>query len=808
MFNKLTQRAKKVFESASELAKSNGQNSVGSEHLLYGLTNVEGLSSQLLLKFGIDGDSIKHVIMKLSSRNNSDDNPMINDTISLTPRTKSLLDRAFEVAGSFGHSYVGPEHILLAMLNEEQGLAYVILKTFSVDIVKLKKELMTSFTKTNVEKSNQDEERLETKTLDLYGQDLTKKAREQKLDPVIGREKETERVLEILSRRSKNNPVLIGEPGVGKTAVVEGLALKLVSGDIPSALRSKRIIMLDLGSLLAGAKYRGEFEERLRNVMEEVTNDGNIILFIDEIHNIVGAGGSEGAIDASNILKPALARGELQVIGATTIDEYRKYIEKDSALERRFQPVVVNEPSLEDAIKILKGLRDKYEAHHKVKILDGAIKSAVELSDRFIPDRFLPDKAIDLMDEASARVRIRGYKRPDKLIELEAKLSTITREKEEAVNTQEFEKAVELRDLEKKISDEIKSYNQGINENSSNLLTVDSEDIAGVVSRWTGVPVNKLNQNEADKLLNLENVLHQRVIGQDEAIKSISKAVRRGRAGLKDPSRPIGSFIFLGPSGVGKTEVSKALAEAVFSSEKNMIRIDMSEYMEKNSVSRLIGAPPGYVGYEEGGQLTERVRRNPYSVVLLDEIEKADPEVFNLLLQILEDGRLTDSQGKTVDFRNTIIIMTSNIGIYEYEEDSYKVQNHPDERETYERMRKIIVTELKKKFRPELINRIDEIVIFHELQLEDMEGITRIMLNNLSKRMDKRQISLRFTDQAVNHLAINGYDREYGARPLRREIQREVEDELSEEILSGVLKDGDTISIDYIDGNLTFNKEK
>lgn len=808
MFNKLTQRAKKVFESASELAKSNGQNSVGSEHLLYGLTNVEGLSSQLLLKFGIDGDSIKHVIMKLSSRNNSDDNPMINDTISLTPRTKSLLDRAFEVAGSFGHSYVGPEHILLAMLNEEQGLAYVILKTFSVDIVKLKKELMTSFTKTNVEKSNQDEERLETKTLDLYGQDLTKKAREQKLDPVIGREKETERVLEILSRRSKNNPVLIGEPGVGKTAVVEGLALKLVSGDIPSALRSKRIIMLDLGSLLAGAKYRGEFEERLRNVMEEVTNDGNIILFIDEIHNIVGAGGSEGAIDASNILKPALARGELQVIGATTIYEYRKYIEKDSALERRFQPVVVNEPSLEDAIKILKGLRDKYEAHHKVKILDGAIKSAVELSDRFIPDRFLPDKAIDLMDEASARVRIRGYKRPDKLIELEAKLSTITREKEEAVNTQEFEKAVELRDLEKKISDEIKSYNQGINENSSNLLTVDSEDIAGVVSRWTGVPVNKLNQNEADKLLNLENVLHQRVIGQDEAIKSISKAVRRGRAGLKDPSRPIGSFIFLGPSGVGKTEVSKALAEAVFSSEKNMIRIDMSEYMEKNSVSRLIGAPPGYVGYEEGGQLTERVRRNPYSVVLLDEIEKADPEVFNLLLQILEDGRLTDSQGKTVDFRNTIIIMTSNIGIYEYEEDSYKVQNHPDERETYERMRKIIVTELKKKFRPELINRIDEIVIFHELQLEDMEGITRIMLNNLSKRMDKRQISLRFTDQAVNHLAINGYDREYGARPLRREIQREVEDELSEEILSGVLKDGDTISIDYIDGNLTFNKEK
>lgn len=808
MFNKLTQRAKKVFESASELAKSNGQNSVGSEHLLYGLTNVEGLSSQLLLKFGIDGDSIKHVIMKLSSRNNSDDNPMINDTISLTPRTKSLLDRAFEVAGSFGHSYVGPEHILLAMLNEEQGLAYVILKTFSVDIVKLKKELMTSFTKTNVEKSNQDEERLETKTLDLYGQDLTKKAREQKLDPVIGREKETERVLEILSRRSKNNPVLIGEPGVGKTAVVEGLALKLVSGDIPSALRSKRIIMLDLGSLLAGAKYRGEFEERLRNVMEEVTNDGNIILFIDEIHNIVGAGGSEGAIDASNILKPALARGELQVIGATTIYEYRKYIEKDSALERRFQPVVVNEPSLEDAIKILKGLRDKYEAHHKVKILDGAIKSAVELSDRFIPDRFLPDKAIDLMDEASARVRIRGYKRPDKLIELEAKLSTITREKEEAVNTQEFEKAVELRDLEKKISDEIKSYNQGINENSSNLLTVDSEDIAGVVSRWTGVPVNKLNQNEADKLLNLENVLHQRVIGQDEAIKSISKAVRRGRAGLKDPSRPIGSFIFLGPSGVGKTEVSKALAEAVFSSEKNMIRIDMSEYMEKNSVSRLIGAPPGYVGYEEGGQLTERVRRNPYSVVLLDEIEKADPEVFNLLLQILEDGRLTDSQGKTVDFRNTIIIMTSNIGIYEYEEDSYKVQNHPDERETYERMRKIIVTELKKKFRPELINRIDEIVIFHELQLEDMEGITRIMLNNLSKRMDKRQISLRFTDQAVNHLAINGYDREYGARTLRREIQREVEDELSEEILSGVLKDGDTISIDYIDGNLTFNKEK
>lgn len=636
-----------------------------------------------------------------------------------------------------------------------------------------------------------------TPTLDSLARDLTVVARENRLDPVIGRGKEIQRVIEVLSRRTKNNPVLIGEPGVGKTAIAEGLAQQIVNNEVPETLRDKRVMTLDMGTVVAGTKYRGEFEDRLKKVMDEIRQAGNIILFIDELHTLIGAGGAEGAIDASNILKPSLARGELQCIGATTLDEYRKYIEKDAALERRFQPIHVDEPSLEESIQILKGLRDRYEAHHRVSITDDAIDAAVKLSDRYITDRFLPDKAIDLIDEAASKVRLRSYTTPPNLKELEVKLEEIRKEKDAAVQSQEFEKAASLRDMEQRLREKLEdTKRQWKEQQGKENSEVTVEDIANVVSTWTRIPVSKLAQTETDKLLNLESILHDRLIGQDEAVVAVAKAVRRARAGLKDPKRPIGSFIFLGPTGVGKTELARALAESMFGDEDAMIRIDMSEYMEKHSTSRLVGSPPGYVGYEEGGQLTEKVRRKPYSVVLLDEVEKAHPDVFNILLQVLEDGRLTDSKGRTVDFRNTIVIMTSNVGAEALKRNKHLGFNVQDESRDYSDMKGKVMDELKKAFRPEFLNRIDEIIVFHMLEKKHIQEIVTLMVNQLVNRLKEQEIELHLTEGAISAIADKGFDREYGARPLRRAIQKHVEDRLSEELLKGAIEKGQKVIFD------------
>ena len=629
---------------------------------------------------------------------------------------------------------------------------------------------------------------------------LTVIAREGSLDPVIGRSKEIQRVIEVLSRRTKNNPVLIGEPGVGKTAIAEGLAQQIVNNEVPEILRNKRVMTLDMGTVVAGTKYRGEFEDRLKKVMDEIRQAGNIILFIDELHTLIGAGGAEGAIDASNILKPSLARGELQCIGATTLDEYRKYIEKDAALERRFQPITVDEPTAEESVQILKGLRDRYEAHHRVSITDEAIDAAVKLSDRYISDRFLPDKAIDLIDEAGSKVRLRSYTTPPDLKELEVKLEEIRKEKDAAVQSQEFEKAASLRDSEQRLREQLEETKKAWKEKQGQENSeVTVEDVASVVSSWTGIPVSKLAQTETDKLLNLEDLLHNRVIGQDEAVVAISKAVRRARAGLKDPKRPIGSFIFLGPTGVGKTELARALAEAMFGDEDAMIRIDMSEYMEKHSTSRLVGSPPGYVGYEEGGQLTEKVRRKPYSVVLLDEIEKAHPDVFNILLQVLDDGRLTDSKGRTVDFRNTVVIMTSNVGASALRQNKYVGFNINDTQQEYKDMKGKVMEELKKAFRPEFLNRVDEIIVFHALEKKHLKEIVVLLANQLIKRLKEQEISLVLTESALEKISVEGYDPEYGARPLRRAIQKHIEDRLSEELLKGTVLTGQNVTIDVVD---------
>ena len=629
---------------------------------------------------------------------------------------------------------------------------------------------------------------------------LTVIAREGSLDPVIGRSKEIQRVIEVLSRRTKNNPVLIGEPGVGKTAIAEGLAQQIVNNEVPEILRDKRVMTLDMGTVVAGTKYRGEFEDRLKKVMDEIRQAGNIILFIDELHTLIGAGGAEGAIDASNILKPSLARGELQCIGATTLDEYRKYIEKDAALERRFQPIKVDEPTAEESVQILKGLRDRYEAHHRVSITDEAIDAAVKLSDRYISDRFLPDKAIDLIDEAGSKVRLRSYTTPPNLKELEVKLEEIRKEKDAAVQSQEFEKAASLRDTEQRLREQLEETKKAWKEKQGQENSeVTVEDIASVVSSWTGIPVSKLAQTETDKLLNLEDLLHNRVIGQDEAVVAISKAVRRARAGLKDPKRPIGSFIFLGPTGVGKTEFARALAEAMFGDEDAMIRIDMSEYMEKHSTSRLVGSPPGYVGYEEGGQLTEKVRRKPYSVVLLDEIEKAHPDVFNILLQVLDDGRLTDSKGRTVDFRNTVVIMTSNVGASALRQNKYVGFNINDTQQEYKDMKGKVMEELKKAFRPEFLNRVDETIVFHSLEKKHLKEIVVLLANQLIKRLKEQEISLVLTESALEKISVEGYDPEYGARPLRRAIQKHIEDRLSEELLKGTVLTGQNVTIDVVD---------
>lgn len=706
-------------------------------------------------------------------------------------------------ARKLGHSYVGTEHILLGLIREGEGVAARVLNNLGVSLNKARQQVLHLLGSNEAASSHQGggSSNANTPTLDSLARDLTVVAREGSLDPVIGRGKEIQRVIEVLSRRTKNNPVLIGEPGVGKTAIAEGLAQQIVNNEVPEILRDKRVMTLDMGTVVAGTKYRGEFEDRLKKVMDEIRQAGNIILFIDELHTLIGAGGAEGAIDASNILKPSLARGELQCIGATTLDEYRKYIEKDAALERRFQPIQVDEPTLEESIQILKGLRDRYEAHHRVSISDEAIEQAVKLSDRYISDRFLPDKAIDLIDEAGSKVRLRSFTTPPNLKELEQKLESVRNEKDASVQSQEFEKAASLRDTEQRLREELEDTKkiwkeQQGKENSA--VTV--EDIAMVVSSWTGVPVSKLAQEETERLLNMEEILHSRVIGQEEAVKAVAKAVRRARAGLKDPKRPIGSFIFLGPTGVGKTELARALAESIFGDEDAMIRIDMSEYMEKHSTSRLVGSPPGYVGYEEGGQLTEKVRRKPYSVVLLDEIEKAHPDVFNILLQVLEDGRLTDSKGRTVDFRNTILIMTSNVGA-----DTLKRSKHlgftvEAEGQDYKDMKGKVMAEMKRAFRPEFLNRIDEIIVFHSLEKPHLAEIVKLMADQLTKRLKEQEIDLELTKEAIDKIAEEGFDPEYGARPLRRAIQKHIEDRLSEELLKGVVQKGQKVTLDVDKG--------
>jgi ATP-dependent Clp protease ATP-binding subunit ClpC len=806
MFGRFTERAQKVLALAQEEAIRLGHNNIGTEHILLGLTREgEGIAAKALYGLGLGSEKIQKEVENLIGKGQD-----ASQTIHYTPRAKKVIELSMDEARKLGHSYVGTEHILLGLIREGEGVAARVLNNLGVSLNKARQQVL-QLLGSNESGGHQGgaSASANTPTLDSLARDLTSIAREGSLDPVIGRGKEIQRVIEVLSRRTKNNPVLIGEPGVGKTAIAEGLAQQIVNNEVPEILRDKRVMTLDMGTVVAGTKYRGEFEDRLKKVMDEIRQAGNIILFIDELHTLIGAGGAEGAIDASNILKPSLARGELQCIGATTLDEYRKYIEKDAALERRFQPIRVDEPTAEESIQILEGLRDRYEAHHRVSITDEAIKAAVKLSDRYISDRFLPDKAIDLIDEAGSKVRLRSFTTPPNLKELEVKLEEVRKEKDSAVQSQEFEKAASLRDTEQRLREQLEETKKNWKEKQgkeNNEVTV--EDIASVVSSWTGVPVSKLAQTEMTKLLNLEEVLHSRVIGQEEAVKAVSKAVRRARAGLKDPKRPIGSFVFLGPTGVGKTELARALAEAMFGDEDAMIRIDMSEYMEKHSTSRLVGSPPGYVGYEEGGQLTEKVRRKPYSVVLLDEIEKAHPDVFNILLQVLEDGRLTDSKGRTVDFRNTVLIMTSNVGAEALKRNKYVGFNIQDGEQDYKDMKGKVMGELKKAFRPEFLNRIDEIIVFHALERKHLEEIVTLLSEQLIKRLKEQNISLELTPAAKEKISQEGYDPEYGARPLRRAIQKHIEDRLSEELLKGTLLTGQHAVIDVDNGEFIVKMEE
>lgn len=807
-FGRFTERAQKVLRYAQEEARSMGHNYVGTEHLLLGLLREEGgAASTVLINLGMDLEKMREYITKLVGKGNAN----FHEGFGYTPRTKRVMELSFYEARNLGHNYVGTEHLLLALIREGEGVAARILKDSKMDTEEIKQQVMQIIQEkgTETKQGGAPAGQSSTPNLDQFGRDLNAMAREGKLDPVIGRDKEIERVVQILSRRTKNNPVLVGEPGVGKTAVVEGLAQRISEGNIPELLKDKRVVTLDLSAMVAGAKYRGEFEERLKSVMTELIEAGDVLLFIDEMHTIIGAGAAEGAIDASNILKPALSRGELQAIGATTLDEYQKHVEKDAALERRFLPVTIGEPSVDETIQILHGLRDKYEAHHKVSITDKAIEAAATLSHRYISDRFLPDKAIDLIDEAASRVRLQTYTTPPDLKNLEERLENVRKEKEEAVANQNYEKAAQLRDKEQKVKDEMSAEQDKWRHNqATGSERVGEAEIAEIVSTWTGVPVVKLTQEESERLLNMEEVLHNRVIGQEEAVNAVSRAVRRARVGLKDPNRPIGSFIFLGPTGVGKTELSKALGEALFGDEEAMIRLDMSEYMERHTVSRLVGSPPGYVGYDEGGQLTEQVRRKPYSVILLDEIEKAHPDVFNILLQILEDGRLTDSKGRLVDFKNTVIIMTSNVGAHTIRKQRTlgfaPVENEVDSE--YEKMKENIMEELKKTFRPEFINRIDEVIVFHSLENEHLRKIVPLMLDNAIKRLEQRDIYLTISDAAKDHMVKDGFDPIYGARPLRRAIQRAVEDNLSEEILAGKIKVGERVLIDVKDDKLAFKR--
>ena len=800
MFNRFTQRAQKVLQLAQEEAIRWKHESIGTEHILLGLIREGGgIAAKALEAIDISPQMIESGIEELVGKGTENVGPIVH----YTPRAKKVIELSVDESRKLGHSYIGTEHILLALIREGEGVAARVLANTGVSLNKARQQvlLLLGNNDSNAPGNQAQSQAASTPTLDSLARDLTAVAREGALDPVIGRSKEITRVVEVLSRRTKNNPVLIGEPGVGKTAIAEGLAQQIVNNEVPETLRDKRVMTLDMGTVVAGTKYRGEFEDRLKKVMDEIRQAGNIILFIDELHTLIGAGGAEGAIDASNILKPSLARGELQCIGATTLDEYRKYIEKDAALERRFQPIQVDEPTIEETIQIIKGLRDRYEAHHRVKITDEAVDAAAKLSDRYISDRFLPDKAIDLIDEAGSKVRLRSFTIPPSLKELENKLENVRSEKNAAVQSQEFEKAAALRDTEQKIKEELEQTKKAWKEKQGKEeaeVTVD--DIAMVVSMWTGIPVSKIAQEESAKLLNLEEELHKRVVGQEEAVEAISRAIRRARAGLKDPKRPIGSFIFLGPTGVGKTELARALAEVMFGDEDAMIRIDMSEYMEKHATSRLVGAPPGYVGFDEGGQLTEKVRRKPYSVVLLDEIEKAHPDVFNILLQVLDDGRLTDSKGRTVDFRNTVVIMTSNVGA-----DALKYQKNlgfslGDTNSKYKDMKSTMLDELKKAFRPEFLNRIDEMIVFHSLEKEHLKEIVSFMANALTKRLKEQDIELELTESALEKIAQEGYDPQYGARPIRRALQKNVEDRLSEELLKGNVLTGQVVVFDYKDG--------
>lgn len=816
MFRKFTQRARNAVVHAQEEARQMNHPAIGTEHILLGLLlEGEGIGAKALLNLGLDLEKVREEIVKTIGDSEVGMEQPAGD-LPITPRAKKVFNLAFDEARLQGVNYVGTEHMLLALIREEEGIAGQVLISMGVKLDEVREQVImllggeapgvppmnNQYSEAPGQSAPQQTKRKpksKTPTLDNYSRDLTQDAHEDRLDPVIGREDEIERVVQILSRRTKNNPVLIGDPGVGKTAIVEGLAQRINENHVPEILSNKRVVSLDLSSMIAGTKYRGEFEDRLTKIVSEIKTAGDVIIFIDELHTIVGAGAAEGAIDAANILKPSLARGEFQCVGATTINEYRKYIEKDAALERRFQPIIVNEPNQAESIAILKGLRDRYEAHHGVKISDEAIEAAVKLSARYISDRFLPDKAIDLIDEASSKVRLANYILPQDIQAEEARLVEIIKEKEEAINAQEYEKAASIRDEEQKLKDIIETKRKEWT-NKRNLETgsVGEEEIAAIVSKWTGVPVSKLAVEESQRLVNLEEVLHARVIGQNDAVAAVSRAVRRARAGLKNPKRPIGSFIFLGPTGVGKTELGRALAEAMFASEDAIIRLDMSEYMEKHAVSRMIGSPPGYVGYDEGGQLTEKVRRKPYSVILLDEIEKAHPDVFNILLQVLEDGRLTDGQGRTVDFRNTVVIMTSNVGAEALRNDKKMGFNRAiDEAQDYSRMKDTVMEKLKHTFKPEFLNRVDEVIVFQSLNEAELKEIVELLLKDVAQRIAENGYHLEISQAAKEHILREGYDPTYGARPIKRAIQRLVEDTLSEEILKGTVEPEDKVLIDF-----------
>ncbi|MEA5576798.1 ATP-dependent Clp protease ATP-binding subunit [Anabaena sp. UHCC 0451] len=799
MFERFTEKAIKVIMLAQEEARRLGHNFVGTEQILLGLIGEgTGVAAKVLKSMGVNLKDARIEVEKIIGRGSG----FVAVEIPFTPRAKRVLELSLEEARQLGHNYIGTEHLLLGLIREGEGVAARVLENLGVDLSKVRTQVIRMLGETAEVTPGGSSGRTKTPTLDEFGSNLTQMAVDNKLDPVVGRAKEIERVIQILGRRTKNNPVLIGEPGVGKTAIAEGLASRIANKDVPDILEDKRVVTLDIGLLVAGTKYRGEFEERLKKIMDEIRSAGNVILVIDEVHTLIGAGAAEGAIDAANILKPALARGELQCIGATTLDEYRKHIERDAALERRFQPVMVGEPSVDETIEILYGLRERYEAHHKLKISDEALVAAAKLSDRYISDRYLPDKAIDLVDEAGSRVRLINSQLPPAAKELDKELRQILKEKDDAVRSQDFDKAGELRDREMEIKAEIRTIAQTkTNAAGGDGLepVVTEEDIAHIVASWTGVPVNKLTESESEKLLHMEDTLHQRLIGQDDAVKAVSRAIRRARVGLKNPNRPIASFVFSGPTGVGKTELAKSLASYFFGSEEAMIRLDMSEYMERHTVSKLIGSPPGYVGYNEGGQLTEAVRRRPYTVVLFDEIEKAHPDVFNMLLQILEDGRLTDAKGRTVDFKNTLLILTSNIGSkviekggsgigFEFSEDATETQ--------YNRIRSLVNEELKQYFRPEFLNRLDEIIVFRQLNKAEVTLIAEIMLKEVFGRLTEKGIVLEVSDRFKDRLITEGYSPSYGARPLRRAIMRLLEDSLAEEILSGRIKDGDTALVD------------